>query len=113
MHSTRVFHGFWSPDYNLSSYKPSEKELGIEKNLDNLFNFYKDQVEQNRWYGFWDYGDVQHTYDPYRHEWRYDVGGYAWDNSELATDLWLWMYFLHTGRADVFKMAEAMTRHTG
>ena len=23
------------------------------------------------------------------------------------------MYFLHTGRADVFKVAEAMTRHTG
>ena len=22
--------------------------------------------------------------------WRYDVGGYAWDNSELSPDLWLW-----------------------
>jgi hypothetical protein len=31
----------------------------------------------------------------------------------LSTDLWLWLYFLHTGRADVFKRAEAMTRHTG
>jgi hypothetical protein len=27
--------------------------------------------------------------------------------------LWLWYYFLHTGRADVFRVAEAMTRHTG
>ena len=48
------------------------------------------QVEQRRWYGFWDYGDVMHTYDHDRHVWRYDVGGYAWDNSELSPDLWLW-----------------------
>ena len=71
------------------------------------------QVEQRRWYGFWDYGDVMHTYDPRRHQWRYDVGGFAWDNSELSTDIWLWHYFLHSGRADVFRLAEAMTRHTG
>jgi hypothetical protein len=54
-----------------------------------------------------------HTYDSDRHVWRYDVGGYAWDNSELSTDIWLWLYFLRTGRADVFRFAEAMTRHTG
>ena len=23
----------------------------------------QDQVEQRRWYGFWDYGDIMHTYD--------------------------------------------------
>jgi len=28
-----------------------------------------------RWYGFWNFGDVMHTYDSYRHVWRYDVGG--------------------------------------
>jgi hypothetical protein len=54
-----------------------------------------------------------HTYDADRHVWRYDVGGFAWDNSELSTDIWLWLYFLRTGRADVFRFAEAMTRHTG
>ena len=26
--------------------------------------------------------------------------------------MWLWYSFLRTGRADVFRMAEAMTRHT-
>lgn len=113
MHSVDVFHGCWAPDFRILRYSPTQKELSIEKNLDLLFNFYLGQVEQNRWYGFWDHGDVQHTYDPYRHAWRYDVGGFAWDNSELSTDLWLWLYFLHTGRTDVFKMAEAMTRHTG
>lgn len=54
-----------------------------------------------------------HTYDPDRHVWRYDVGGFAWDNSELSPDLWLWYSFLRTGRAEVFRFAEAMTRHTG
>ncbi|HKX32689.1 MAG TPA: Tat pathway signal sequence domain protein, partial [Blastocatellia bacterium] len=39
-------------------------------------------------------------------------GGYAWANAELMPDLWLWYSFLRTGRADIFRMAEAMTRHT-
>jgi hypothetical protein len=54
-----------------------------------------------------------HSYDPVRHQWRYDVGGYAWDNSELSPDLWLWFAYLRSGRADIFRFAEAMTRHTG
>ncbi len=74
---------------------------------------YMVEAQQHRWYGFWSYGDVMHAYDADRHMWRYDIGGYAWDNSELSTDLWLWYSFLRTGRADVFKFAEAMTRHTG
>ena len=53
-----------------------------------------------------------HSYDDERHVWRYDLGGMAWDNTELGTDMWLWYSFLRTGRADVFRMAEAMTRHT-
>ncbi|MCA2222244.1 exo-rhamnogalacturonan lyase family protein [Nonomuraea aurantiaca] len=85
----------------------------IEDRLDLLFDFYRREWEQRRWYGFWDYGDVMHTYDADRHTWRYDVGGYAWDNSELSPDLWLWYQYLRTGRADVFRFAEAMTRHTG
>ncbi|GGR79842.1 hypothetical protein GCM10010269_18910 [Streptomyces humidus] len=85
----------------------------IEDHLDFLFTYYKDQVEQRRWYGFWDYGDVMHTYDAVRHQWRYDIGGYAWDNSELSPDIWLWMAYLRSGRADIFRFAEAMTRHTG
>ncbi|TMR94363.1 Tat pathway signal sequence domain protein [Nonomuraea basaltis] len=85
----------------------------IEDRLDFLFELYVREREQRRWYGFWDYGDVMHTYDQDRHTWRYDVGGYAWDNSELSPDLWLWLQYLRTGRADVFRFAEAMTRHTG
>jgi len=112
LYSTGVFRGYWAPSYHIRGITPTKKEINIERNLDTLFNFYKGQIEQHRWYGFWDYGDVQHAYDSYRHSWRYDVGGYAWDNSELSTDLWLWLYFLHTGKADGFKVAEAMTKHT-
>jgi hypothetical protein len=37
--------------------------------------------------------------------------GFAWDNGEIGTDLWLWMAFMRTGRSDVWRMAYAMTRH--
>jgi hypothetical protein len=85
----------------------------LEEEHDRLLAFYLGEVDRRQWYGFWSYGDVMHTYDADRHVWRYDVGGYAWANSELVPDLWLWTAFLRTGRADVFRMAEAMTRHTG
>ncbi|SMD22381.1 exo-rhamnogalacturonan lyase family protein [Kibdelosporangium aridum] len=107
MRDAGVF-GDWSP---VDRSNPARAR--IEDRLDFLFDFYRKQTDQRRWYGFWDYGDVMHTYDNDRHEWRYDIGGYAWDNSELSTDLWLWYSYLRTGRSDIFRMAEAMTRHTG
>lgn len=88
-------------------------KAAIEDQLDFYLDHYLTEVEDRQWYGFWDYGDVMHSYDQDRHTWRYDVGGYAWANSELSPDIWLWYSFLRTGRSDVFQMAEAMTRHTG
>lgn len=108
LHGCGVFSGLWAP---ADRSTPARAE--IEDKLAWNFDYYHGQQEQRRWYGFWNYGDVRHTYDADRHEWRYDVGGFAWDNSELSTDIWLWLYFLRTGRADVFRFAEAMTRHTG
>ncbi|HEY0943882.1 MAG TPA: Tat pathway signal sequence domain protein, partial [Opitutaceae bacterium] len=103
----KVFGPLWSlPD------RSTPAKAAIEDRLDWQFAFYKGQVEQRRWYGFWNYGDVMHTYDADRHVWRYDVGGFAWDNSELSPDLWLWYSFLRTGRADIFRFGEAMVRHT-
>jgi hypothetical protein len=108
LYAAGVFSDYWAPQgYGGQRARP------LEARLAQLFDYYRGQVEQRRWYGFWDYGDVMHTYDPRRHQWRYDVGGFAWDNSELSTDIWLWHYFLHSGRADAFRLAEAMTRHTG
>lgn len=108
LHAAAVFGPDWAPPKTDNGRKQE-----IEAQLAWYFEFYRNEVAQRKWYGFWDYGDVMHTYDEQRHVWRYDVGGFAWDNSELSTDLWLWFYFLRTGRQDVFRMAEAMTRHTG
>ena len=84
----------------------------LEDQLDKAIAFYQGQVEERRWYGFWDFGDFMHTYDTPRHEWKYDVGGFAWDDTELAPNLWLWYSFLRTGRADIYRMAEALTRQS-
>lgn len=84
----------------------------LEEQLDACIDFYKQEIKQRHWYGYWDYGDVMHTYDPVRNQWYYDMGGYAWQNTELVPNIWLWYSFLRTGRQDIFKMAEAMTRHT-
>ncbi|WP_156251426.1 Tat pathway signal sequence domain protein [Pseudactinotalea terrae] len=107
LHAARVLGDWDLPD----SSTPARAQL--EQRLSALLDFYVGQVDQRSWYGFWNYGDLMHAYDADRHVWRYDVGGYAWDNSELSPDLWLWTAFLRTGRADVFRLAERLTRHTG
>jgi len=105
-HDQRAF-GFWSlPD------RSSAARRSIEDQLETAINFYRDEVDQRSWYGFWDYGDMMRMYDEVRHQWRYDIGGWAWNNTELLPDYWLWYSFLRTGRADLFRLAEAMTRHT-
>ncbi|MDF9827597.1 hypothetical protein M2447_001695 [Ereboglobus sp. PH5-10] len=108
IHAAKVFGDVWGlPDTS------TPVKAALEKRLDWQIDYYKKQIDQRHWYGFWNYGDVMHSYDRDRHVWKYDVGGYAWDNSELSPDLWLWTYYMRTGRADVFRLAEAMTRHTG
>ncbi|KAI5859529.1 hypothetical protein GGS23DRAFT_311986 [Durotheca rogersii] len=108
---TKAIGTYWATPE--SSNTSSETARAIEAHLDFLIDFSKSQIEQRRWYGFWDYGDIMHTYDVDRHTWRYDVGGYAWDNSELSPNLFFWNHFLRTGRADAYRFAEAHARHTG
>lgn len=99
--------GIWSlPDHS------TEATRRLEERLDGIIAFYQEEVEQRKWYGLWDYGDFMHSYDPVRHVWNYDLGGCAWQNTELAPNMWLWIMFLRSGREDIFRMAEAMTRHT-
>ena len=107
LHAAGVFGDWGLPDHSTPA------RAAIEDRASALLDLYLAEVDQRGWYGFWNFGDVMHSYDFDRHVWKYDVGGFAWDNSELSTDLWLWYSFLRTGRADVFRMAEAMTRHTG
>ncbi len=107
IHSIPVF-GVWSlPD------RSTKGKRWIEDQLDNAFKYYQLEVEQRHWYGFWNFGDIRHSYDRDRHTWKYDMGGFAWDNTELMPNMWLWYSYLRSGREDIFRMAEAMTRHTG
>ena len=84
----------------------------VEQQVNGLVDYYRQQVDERSWYGFWDFGDIMHNYDFGRHDWRYDVGGWAWVNTELMPDMVLWYTFLRSGRPEIFRMAEAMTRHT-
>ncbi|MEO7413398.1 MAG: hypothetical protein ABIZ81_08565 [Opitutaceae bacterium] len=105
-HAQHAF-GRWSlPDRSTPALR------WVEDQVETFVNYYRDQVDERSWYGFWNFGDIMHNYDFGRHEWRYDIGGWAWANTELMPDMLLWYSFLRTGRADLFRMAEAMTRHT-
>lgn len=104
-HRKRAF-GYWSLPCG-----ETECERWLENQMAQAFAFYKEEIENRDWYGLFDYGDVMHTYDAVRHTWKYDVGGFAWQNTELVPTYWLWLYFLRTGREDVFTLAEAMSRH--
>lgn len=107
LHDAGAF-GVWSlpdPDGN-------DTKQWIERQIDGYIDFYKQAIETQKWYGFWNYGDVMHSYTQGRHAWNYDIGGNAWANTELSPDLWLWYAFIRSGRADIFRMATAMTRHT-
>ncbi|MBQ9560405.1 MAG: hypothetical protein IJV08_10580 [Bacteroidaceae bacterium] len=106
LHDCRAF-GIWSlPD------TATERRRRVEDQLAQYLDYYLRAQDEHRWYGFWNYGDFMHQYDPVRHSWKYDVGGFAWDNTELGTPSWLWYSFLRTGRADLWQAATAMTRHT-
>ena len=99
--------GRWSlPKYD------TESEKLMEAQMEAAIEFYKEEIENRGWYGLLDYGDFMHTYDYSRHKWFYDFGGWAWQNTELVPTYWLWLYFMRTGREDVYTLAEAMSRHT-
>ena len=105
-HATSVL-GIWG----LPDNSPPTNSA-VEEQLDRAWKFFSGEVDRRRWYGFWDFGDFMRTYDGLRHEWMYDIGGHAWNNTELMPNAWLWFTFLRTGRADAFRLAEAMTRNT-
>jgi hypothetical protein len=106
LHAAGVFGDWGLPD------RSTPTRTAIEDQLDRLVDFYTGEVNRRGWYGFWNHGDVMHSYDADRHQWRYDIGGFAWANSELSPDLWLWTAALRSRDPKAFRLAEAMTRHT-
>uniref|UniRef100_UPI000829FB1D exo-rhamnogalacturonan lyase family protein n=1 Tax=Sphingomonas pituitosa TaxID=99597 RepID=UPI000829FB1D len=106
LHAAGVFGDWGLPD------RSTPMRAAIEDQLAWLIDFYAGEVDRRSWYGFWNHGDVMHSYDSDRHQWRYDIGGFAWANSELSPDLWLWTAALRSRDPKAFRLAEAMTRHT-
>jgi hypothetical protein len=50
--SRNLFGGRWGvPNSNLP----------MEKKQSKLLDFYVAEIDQQKWYGFWDFGDVMHT----------------------------------------------------
>jgi hypothetical protein len=106
IHAAGVF-GVWSP-----VDRSTPARAAIEDKLDSVLAFYQKQQDERNWYGFWTWGDFIHSYNFKRHVWNYDHGGFAWDNTELGTPLWIWTSYLRSGRADLFRTAEALARNT-
>ncbi|UYY79443.1 Tat pathway signal sequence domain protein [Sphingomonas sp. R1] len=106
LHAAGIFGDWGLPD------RSTPVRVAIEDQLERLIDFYAGEVDRRGWYGFWNHGDVMHSYDADRHQWRYDIGGFAWANSELSPDLWLWYSALRSRSPQAFRLAEAMTRHT-
>ncbi len=105
-YSVHAFGDYWAlPDPSNSAWAE------IERQLNEYLAFWKRQIDERSWYGFWNYGDAMHNYDFTRHDWRYDIGGWAWNNVELAPNVLLWTCFLRTGREDIWTMAEALEKH--
>ena len=104
-HEHKAF-GYWS-----LPKRETETARWMEDQITAAVNFYASEVESRSWYGLFNYGDFMHTYEASRHMWRWDVGGYAWDNTELTPTYWLWLQFLRTGSERVFRLAEALSRH--
>jgi len=110
-HDTRTL-GYWSlPGTPVAGLTAAETALA-ETQLDRAFTFFSQEADRRGWYGFWDFGDYKRTYDPARRQWMYDIGGHGWNATELMPNLWLWFAFLRSGRADIFRAAEDMTRNT-
>ncbi len=104
--------GYWSLPGTPAPGLGADEIAAVDTQLDRAFAFFNGEVERRKWYGFWDFGDYRRTYDPVRHQWMYDIGGHGFNATELMPNVWLWFAFLRSGRADIFRAAEDMTRNT-
>jgi len=101
----------------LGRYHIADEQLFPEAEalLRNLADYWLDSREKFRWYGFFDYGDVQQWFNkgPARTRWARDFGRWGWAANDGAGRV-SWMYalqFLRTLDRRYFEMAEANAMH--
>lgn len=76
----------------------------LERSLQYKFQWMLFNQNWEPWYGMFEYGDVKNYY--FRNNW------YEWSNNEPAQDFMWWMNYMRTGEPEMYKMAQAMSRHT-
>lgn len=79
--------------------------------LADLVGWLHRQIQNGRWFGFLDWGDVLIAFEESAQTWRYQ-GRWGWCNSEWDPRHGVWIQYMRTGDPALFDLAEAMTRHS-
>ena len=88
----------------------------LEKIIDGCFNWMLFNQEHFRWYGMFDYGDLQQCFQNVHHHgrWESDYGRWGWFNGDASGNkpyAALMTHFLRTRRRDIFDFYEAEILH--
>ena len=82
-----------------------------ERMLDGFLDWMARSIEVNRWYGFFDWGDVLVAWEESTGDWRFR-GRWGWCNSEWDPRHGVWIQYARSGDGRWFRLGEAMTRHS-
>ncbi len=82
-----------------------------ERMLDGFIDWMERSIAANRWYGFFDWGDVLVAWEESTGEWRFR-GRWGWCNSEWDPRHGVWIQYVRSGQPRWFRLGEAMTRHS-
>jgi hypothetical protein len=82
-----------------------------ERMLTGFVDWLSRQIRLGRWYGFFDFGDALVAWEEATNNWRFN-GRWGWCNSEWDPRHGVWIQYLRTGDPALFRLGEAMTRHS-
>ncbi|MHC4716764.1 MAG: exo-rhamnogalacturonan lyase family protein, partial [Planctomycetota bacterium] len=100
------------------AFSPAEagKYDELEKTINRCLDYMLFSREHFRWYGMFDYGDLQQCFqNVHPHgRWESDYGRWGWFNGDASSHkppAALLTHFLRTGRRDIFDLFEAEVLH--
>ena len=82
-----------------------------ERMLDGFLDWMARSIKANRWYGFFDWGDVLVAWEESSGDWRFR-GRWGWCNSEWDPRHGVWIQYARSGEGRWYALGEAMTRHS-